>query len=220
MRFKKSLINVAVGAALSVSAASAHAVAVASWQLEDMDNDALISDFAFFSAPTGNSANIFGATGETGCTAAGDGTTCDPIAFDAGAIGTNVFTTGFNFGGTGVFAPNVTGTMSADITGTSLTFSALDFGGIFGGTQFFLAPDDLNAVNVESFVDNGDGTYGVVVRYIGTINDPGGSFHNFASNWRLEGTMTVVPVPAAVWLLGSGLIGLVGIARRKKARSA
>ena len=27
----------------------------------------------------------------------------------------------------------------------------------------------------------------------------------------------VVPVPAAVWLFGSGLIGLVGIARRKKA---
>jgi hypothetical protein len=26
----------------------------------------------------------------------------------------------------------------------------------------------------------------------------------------------VVPVPAAVWLFGSGLLGLVGIARRKK----
>jgi hypothetical protein len=30
-------------------------------------------------------------------------------------------------------------------------------------------------------------------------------------------TSTVVPVPAAVWLFGSGLIGLVGLARRKKA---
>jgi len=28
---------------------------------------------------------------------------------------------------------------------------------------------------------------------------------------------TVVPVPAAVWLFGSGLIGLIGFARRKKA---
>jgi hypothetical protein len=28
---------------------------------------------------------------------------------------------------------------------------------------------------------------------------------------------TVVPVPAAVWLFGSGLIGLIGIARRRKA---
>jgi hypothetical protein len=28
-------------------------------------------------------------------------------------------------------------------------------------------------------------------------------------------TVTEVPVPAAVWLLGSGLLGLVGFARRK-----
>ena len=27
---------------------------------------------------------------------------------------------------------------------------------------------------------------------------------------------TVVPIPAAIWLFGSGLIGLVGFARRKK----
>lgn len=35
----------------------------------------------------------------------------------------------------------------------------------------------------------------------------------------IEGTWTsysAVPVPAAVWLFGSGLLGLVGIARRKK----
>lgn len=32
---------------------------------------------------------------------------------------------------------------------------------------------------------------------------------------RLEITTAAVPVPAAVWLFGSGLLGLVGIARRK-----
>jgi hypothetical protein len=29
--------------------------------------------------------------------------------------------------------------------------------------------------------------------------------------------ISVVPVPAAVWLFGSGLLGLIGISRRKKA---
>lgn len=33
---------------------------------------------------------------------------------------------------------------------------------------------------------------------------------------HLEGTVSYVPVPAAAWLFGSGLAGLMGIARRKK----
>ena len=31
----------------------------------------------------------------------------------------------------------------------------------------------------------------------------------------LTATATAVPVPAAVWLFGSGLLGLVGVARRR-----
>ena len=34
---------------------------------------------------------------------------------------------------------------------------------------------------------------------------------------EIRGQVEVVPVPAAVWLFGSGLLGLIGIARRKKA---
>ena len=37
-----------------------------------------------------------------------------------------------------------------------------------------------------------------------------------AGHWvRLEAETSIVPIPAAVWLFGSGLIGLIGIARRK-----
>jgi len=59
---------------------------------------------------------------------------------------------------------------------------------------------------------DGDGTNGS-----GMVDGP---FFAFNANFNLQGTLTpvetVVPVPAAVWLFGSGLLGLVGIARRKK----
>ena len=44
------------------------------------------------------------------------------------------------------------------------------------------------------------------------------------ASWRLSssgelsyGTPAVIPVPAAVWLLGSALVGVLGISRRKRA---
>ena len=39
-----------------------------------------------------------------------------------------------------------------------------------------------------------------------------GAFPGFSANFDLQ----PVPVPAAVWLFGSGLLGLVGVARRRK----
>jgi hypothetical protein len=32
-----------------------------------------------------------------------------------------------------------------------------------------------------------------------------------------SGNVSTVPVPAAVWLFGSAMLGLMGVARRKKA---
>ena len=44
-----------------------------------------------------------------------------------------------------------------------------------------------------------------------TVKDPG------LYGWAVrEGDVSIVPIPATVWLFGSGLIGLIGIARRKK----
>jgi len=40
--------------------------------------------------------------------------------------------------------------------------------------------------------------------------------HNFISG-SISPVVSTVPIPAAVWLFGSGLLGLVGVARRKKA---
>lgn len=67
-----------------------------------------------------------------------------------------------------------------------------------------------------------DGTYGssYTLFYTATVplNDPSG-FGGVRYFLKLSGTVQQgpgeVPVPAAAWLLGSGLVGLVGVARRK-----
>ena len=46
-----------------------------------------------------------------------------------------------------------------------------------------------------------------------------------SATWAADGSLTItgngtsapVPLPAAVWLFGSGLMGLVGVSRRRKA---
>jgi hypothetical protein len=66
-----------------------------------------------------------------------------------------------------------------------------------------------------------DGVYGnsYVLDYHGTVptGDPSG-FGGVKYALHMVGVVNAaaVPVPAAVWLFGSGLLGLVGIARRKK----
>jgi hypothetical protein len=42
-----------------------------------------------------------------------------------------------------------------------------------------------------------------------------GPFEERTVTFTLSGTATIVPVPAAVWMFGSGLLGLAGIARRR-----
>lgn len=49
------------------------------------------------------------------------------------------------------------------------------------------------------------------IRGVGMIDGP---FVGFNANFDFE--VAAVPVPAAVWLFGSGLLGLVGVARRRK----
>jgi len=48
----------------------------------------------------------------------------------------------------------------------------------------------------------------------GTVGSAG--FEGWVAQFALQGSFAPVPIPAAVWLFGSGLIGLVSMARRKK----
>ena len=72
-------------------------------------------------------------------------------------------------------------------------------------------------------------TVGNERHYLGFMSDIGISevvvadgSNTGAANWSYDNVsrsliQTAVPIPASVWLFGSGLLGLVGMARRKKA---
>jgi hypothetical protein len=57
-------------------------------------------------------------------------------------------------------------------------------------------------------------TTGTTVRSNGTWETYSNSAYEPA--FKIVGETTPVPIPAAVWLLGSGLIGLIGIRRFRK----
>jgi len=92
----------------------------------------------------------------------------------------------------GAWASFTTGTLVGPNLAGSITGQALDAAG--------------HAVLVST------DTYGVGPNW-GTFDQ--GTYYEV---WSVDITpATVIPVPAAVWLFGSGLLGLVGVARRKKA---
>lgn len=86
-----------------------------------------------------------------------------------------------------------------------------DANGVFGNNAAQRTLTGTTVWNSVSIDGNGDGIPGISM-------PAGGPFQGFNANFNLQGiTPSPVPVPAAVWLLGSGLMGLVGVARRKKA---
>lgn len=83
----------------------------------------------------------------------------------------------------------------------SATLSEADFvvlGGV-GNPDFSTSGSPLRFGYVTR---NGGSNTGSTLQSVGGVD-----------NW----SVTVVPIPAAVWLFGSGLLGLIGIARHKKA---
>ena len=254
MMTNKFLLRTLMASALGFASTNASAGTISSITLGDIDGDGAVSGFRFttnfnISFPSGvpgtfpNDLTFGGAGDDCGAGSCGD------LVFGPGSVGADVFTSGFNFGGGGDFSPVINGGGTAGtVDASGLNLTALDFGGIYHGTNFFLAPQHLGQVTgnaaddgqpifaadgaftgassngtayyEDTFIDNGDGTFGFILRWSSVISQ-GSSFDGSIARWRLEGTATMasapaVPVPAAVWLFGSGLLGLVGVARRKK----
>ena len=79
---------------------------------------------------------------------------------------------------------------------------------VYGGTETNYTQTMVECINlsINCVPHNFDG-------YRGTGNPV---LEAEVNNW-LVANAPIVPIPAAVWLFGSGLIGLIGVARRKKA---
>ena len=129
----------------------------------------------------------------------------------AGDAGTNPsgwdFSTGSNADGFGSFDfavmlfgdinlnPNIVSPGETEV----LTFTLTCAGGATCDMTDFVDPNSMDFLAAAKFVNGPD------------VEDPPGQI---GPDSAFGGTM--VPVPAAVWLFASGLLGLIGISRRKK----
>jgi len=107
---------------------------------------------------------------------------------------------------------------------TGASWTGFDFElvgvGIFGPfTADFNTGTLINAIFHENDLDTGLAS-GVELIFgdsedVALYNVAGSVDTSYSQTYSLILTPTTVPVPAAVWLFGSGLLGLIGVARRK-----
>jgi len=111
-----------------------------------------------------------------------------------------------------IMSNDYSGNMSLDFSGWSVTWNnnpsiALGGDAIVGDTGLATLTCDVDCSDGDRYTLE----YAAHV----PIDDPSG-FGGVYYGLQLEGTISSVPVPAAVWLFGSGLIGLLGFAKRRK----
>ena len=158
------------------------------------------------------------------------GTACDEQVSGAisGAPGTATLSSpqtffGFNWTAKGIttYAPG-TYTWTFDDGSGPYTYTFTVGANQVGATMLFdwSTSSNIGVVNVWDVTSSASGTTYTSTDWDGDgilggkmINGP---FAGFSANFNMVEAPAAVPVPAAVWLFGSGLVGLVGVARRKK----
>ncbi len=118
---------------------------------------------------------------------------------------------------TTILSDDGAGTVTIDFTGWSVAWNGIADIPMGGDTANFAADTGIATMTCAVDCAIGD-TYVLDYAAHVPLGDASG-FGGVAYTVYLEGTIaaaSAIPVPAAVWLFGSGLLGLVGVARRKK----
>jgi len=165
------------------------------------------SDISVFSTFTGN--NTAQPTGTGGVCASGS-----VGCFDFGSAQVNTFAAaGSAQLGDGMTRPTLGGQTYNETGGTE----NVDFSGFYANfnTTDFNQGNASVAFNTTNCVA---GTCDFTMSWTSLI--VGGPFDGNTGSWFLQGSVqpSAIPVPAAAWLMGSGLLGLVGVARRRKVK--
>ena len=202
---KKSAIAVSLVMALGSSVASAAAMTSASFDMFTPGGTAFAPDTAVTGSIGGGTWSVASPAPFFGVNwTAHGGTTFGPGTYSFATVEGGTYT------GVVVGAGQVGGHILFD-WGTSLNIDVVNVWDVTtaGGVTTYSSTD---VVVGSPAVDSLDGIPGLSM-----IDGPFGSAVGAGYNANFNFTTSAVPVPAAVWLFGSGLIGLVGVARRKKA---
>lgn len=117
---------------------------------------------------------------------------------------------------------NITGTHVSAVNGSSVNVpgDASGYGGFLGtswnGTLSANATGAIGQALQFFMVTASSTSNGAAAHVYQYANTAGASTWNLSNTGVLSYAAAAVPLPAAVWLFGSGLLGLVGIARRRK----